>query len=310
MKKRILFSSAIFVFALFSLLSCQKVVDKTSEKNDDPPKDELCQIGLYHNEILKNFITIRQQPSALSTSTEVDEYKKLMADYGSAVRLAYKKNPPSGNLDQWVGDVLSISISARQSKILDNILAKNMSLTNAINDGFGKKVVSDLISSYLHEIETTVNTYGGSVAIENKLTLLQMKYSGIVPQEDRTLVRWIHDVARGSHDYWNADYRNWNPRLTGRFWDSARSLGWSIVGSDISGAAEYFIGSKIGLIGGALSWKVGAAYAGLRSVIAGVETLIDHITTRSGKNLLLQAENVSQEEIYEAYLLRKKELGM
>lgn len=41
-----------------------------------------------------------------------------MADYGVAVRQAYKNDPPSSNLDQWVGEVLRVSLTAKQINIV------------------------------------------------------------------------------------------------------------------------------------------------------------------------------------------------
>lgn len=303
MKRAYFFILGAIMLIALSFFSCQKEIG--SEKNVVTPDKESCQIGFYHNEILKNFIEIRQQPSALSSSTGADEFKKLMADYGSAVYLAYKRNPPSSNLDQWVGNVLEMSVSTQQSKILDNILSKNMTMTNALNNGFGRKVVPEIISNYLADIEQITANYGGTATFNTKLTQLHLQYYRQASSDERMLVSWITDVAEGSYDYWDGEYRTWYPRLSrSRFWDKVLNIGGKILSADIAGAAEYFLGTKIGLIGGPLSWKVGAAYAGLSSAVAGVTVLAEEILTRA------PIEIISSEEIYEAYLFRKNELGL
>lgn len=299
MKRAIFFIlGAITLFA-----SCQKEIG--SEKDVRTSDKESCQIGFYHNEILKNFIEISQQPSALSSSTGADEFKKLMADYGSAVYLAYKRNPPSSNLDQWVGNVLEMSVSTRQSKILDNIISKKMTLTNALNNGFGRNVVPEIISNYLADIERITANYGGTATFNTKLTQLHLQYYRQATSDERMLVSWITDVAEGSYDYWDGEYRTWYPRLTrSKFWDKTLKIGATIVGADIGGVVSYFIERRYGWVTAALSWKVGAAYAGLHSAVAGVATLTQEIITRA------PIENISSEEIYEAYLFRKNELGL
>ena len=62
-----------FVCAL--LVSCQQeengVVVTDSENGvvvTDSSSEEVCEIGFYHNEILKNFIEIRQQPHSRAIS--------------------------------------------------------------------------------------------------------------------------------------------------------------------------------------------------------------------------------------------------
>lgn len=45
---------------------------------------------VYHNLILENFIEIHKTPSVLASSSNADEFIRLMSDYGAAMRLAYK----------------------------------------------------------------------------------------------------------------------------------------------------------------------------------------------------------------------------
>lgn len=57
-----------------------------------PVEDEISQteVGVYHNLILENFIEIHKTPSVLASSSNADEFIRLMSDYGAAMRLAYK----------------------------------------------------------------------------------------------------------------------------------------------------------------------------------------------------------------------------
>jgi transcription initiation factor TFIIIB Brf1 subunit/transcription initiation factor TFIIB len=72
---------------------------------------------------------------------------------------------------------------------------------------------------------------------------------------------------------------------------------------------EYILATKIGLIAGPISWKIGAAYAALNSVLAGVEDIL--LNTQSRSSITEETiKNISKEEIYKAYLKRKAELGI
>lgn len=96
--------------------------------------------------------------------------------------------------------------------------------------------------------------------------------------------------------------------MQGRIWDDVKRSGKILLSADIAGAVEYFLGTKIGLIVGVLSWKTCAAYAALNSIVAGVATLIDG-STRVTEYHEIPAE-VDYPAVYEAYLLRVKELGI
>lgn len=89
-----------------------------------PVEDEISQteVGVYHNLILENFIEIHKTPSVLASSSNADEFIRLMSDYGAAVRLAYKNNAPAGDIDRWVCDILDVSLNSRQSQLVDHII--------------------------------------------------------------------------------------------------------------------------------------------------------------------------------------------
>lgn len=119
---------SIFILSVIFCVACQKVDDvhnKNADQrgtNEEVYPENLSDIGYYHNEILKNYISISKTPSLLSTNSESDDFIKLMADYGTSVCMAYKRNPPAGNIDKWVGNIINMSLSGRQYSILNNIL--------------------------------------------------------------------------------------------------------------------------------------------------------------------------------------------
>lgn len=172
-----------------------------------------------------------------------------------------------------------------------------------------KNAMPQVLEDYMAEIGEIIERYGGTTACENKLTLLHVQYYKAAESEYKQLITWIGNVAEGSYDYWNEDYKNWNPRLSGRFWDETLRIGTPIVLADMSGVAEYFFKYRWGMILGPISWKVGAAYAAASSIFAGATTLINEINSRNG-GLSYYIEDVSFHEIYEIYLQRKEELGI
>ncbi len=294
----------LLLILLFSCLACQENEIPTNITENQ----SIDEVGFYHNEILKNYDTISRIPSTLSTKSEVDEYIKLLADYGASVKLAYRNNPPSSNLDLWVGNVLNQSLSIRQRNIINNITVNGMTMTTAINNGFNSNVVSTTISEYLSEIETILERYGGSASCESKLALAHLTYYRSASSDERQLASWIGDITDGSYEYWDTEHGSWNPTMQGRIWDDVKRSGKILLSADIAGAVEYFLGTKIGLIVGVLSWKTCAAYAALNSIVAGVATLIDG-STRVTEYHEIPAE-VDYPAVYEAYLLRVKELGI
>lgn len=296
--------SILSLILLFCLFGCQE----KDGSNIICENQSISDVGFYHNEILKNYETISKTPSTLSTKSEVDEYIKLLADYGASVKLAYRNDPPSSNLDLWVGDVLNQSLTIRQRNIINNITLNGMSMTAAVNNGFNSNVVSTIISEYLSEIESILERYGGSASCESKLALAHLTYYRTASSEERQLASWIGDVTDGSYEYWDTEHGSWNPAMQGRIWDDVKRSGKILLSADIAGAVEYFLGTKIGLIVGVLSWKTCAAYAALNSIVAGVATLIDG-STRSVELVKIPSE-VDYNAVYDAYLIRVKELGI
>lgn len=77
---------SIFILSVIFCVACQKVDDvhnKNADQrgtNEEVYPENLSDIGYYHNEILKNYISISKTPSLLSTNSESDDFIKLMAD--------------------------------------------------------------------------------------------------------------------------------------------------------------------------------------------------------------------------------------
>lgn len=277
-----------------------------------PVEDEISQteVGVYHNLILENFIEIHKTPSVLASSSNADEFIRLMSDYGAAVRLAYKNNAPAGDIDRWVCDILDVSLNSRQSQLVDHIINGGLSATDAIKKVYGTNSISPLIFSYVDEIEKTIDQHGGTTPCENKLNLLYVNYiKSATNSEEKQLISWIAGVADGSYEYWDTQYTVWNPQLQGRFWNSTLRIGKRILISDVAGAIGYVAGSKLGWITGALTWKAVAATAGVASIIGGVDQLLEEIMSVKSTDTNTEY-SVSREEIHKAYYIRVKELGL
>ena len=308
MKKSILILSVILCAA------CQKVDNMHNKNadqrdiNEDTFPENLSDIGYYHNEILKNYISISKTPSLLSTNSESDEFIKLMANYGTSVCMAYKKNPPAGNIDKWVGDIINMSLSGRQYSILNNILNYDMSISSAVNNAYGKDVVPAIFKNYLDEIASVVEQYADTYSFDNQLKLLHLRYlRNTTDNTERQFFNYVYYVASGSYEYWDTQHSTWNPHLSGRFWKDLYSSGRYLLDSDISGAVDYILSSKI--VGAVMTWKICVAYAAASSVVAGIEVLLEDFRNNT-KSAAVVPDNVTFDEIYDAYMIRKQELGI
>jgi hypothetical protein len=289
---------ALFV-AIFSV-SCQ---DESSMKDLSIQSETPDLIGDYHNEILKNFIVYYSQ-DVQSTGSNTSDFVQIMANYGVAVLKTYKNDPPSSNIDKWIEGVLNKSLDSTQLKIIE-ILGTGRSMSEAIEIVFGADKISSIVKSYLIELNRTIDQYKGTPSFQDKVNIIRARYYGSASQDDRTIITWTSILAKGSHEYWNQECNNWNPSLKGRFWD----FGKRVLVADAIGGLEYILATKIGLIAGPISWKIGAAYAALNSVLAGVEDIL--LNTQSRSSITEETiKNISKEEIYKAYLKRKAELGI
>lgn len=294
-------SFIISLFLTIFLVACQNE-SFTTDSNNEVETPEL--IGDYHNEILKNFIIYNNQDEQKSR-TNSDYFVQLMANYGVSVLTTFKKDPPSsGNLDIWVEKVLNESLDETQIKMF-HILKNGTSMVEAIKIIFGNNKISPTVESYLIELNSIIQQYSGTPSYKNKINLLHIKYYRMATsQDDRTIISWTTDLATGSHDYWNKEHNRWAPSLYGRFWDTAKS----ILKADAIGGLEYILATQIGLIAGPISWKIGAAYAALNSIIFGTDKLL----MSNSRSIITEESimNITKEEIYNAYLKRKNELGL
>lgn len=305
---------SIFILSVIFCVACQKVDDvhnKNADQlgtNEEVYPENLSDIGYYHNEILKNYISISKTPSLLSTNSESDDFIKLMADYGTSVCMAYKRNPPAGNIDKWVGNIINMSLSGRQYSILNNILNNDMSISAAVNNAYGKEVVPAIVQNYLDEIDRVVEQYAGTYSFDNQLKLLHLRYiRSTTDNNERQLFNYVYYVASGSYEYWDTQHSTWSPHLSGRFWKDLYNSGRYLLDSDISGAVDYILGTMI--VGAIMTWKVCVAYAAASSVVAGVEVLLEDFRNKT-KSVTVIPDNVTFGEVYDAYLIRKQELGL
>lgn len=108
---------------------------------------------------------------------------------GWAVRQAYKNDPPSSNLDQWVGEVLRVSLTAKQINIVNSIIYDNMTCGEAIYSEY-KNAMPQVVEDYMAEIGEIIERYGGTTACENKLTLLHVQYYKAAESEYKQLITW------------------------------------------------------------------------------------------------------------------------
>lgn len=280
-------------------IACQNEPLINNSKNEI---DNSNLIGYYHNEILKNFIAYNNQTTQKGRSNS-DDFVQIMANYGVSVLTAFKNNPPNESLDQWVEQILNVSLDPTQTKMV-NLINNGTPMVNAVNIVFANSTISATIRSYLIELNSTITQYCDSPSFQNKIDLLQRTYSQTASQEDKTIISWTTDLAKGSQNYWKQEYSKWSPSLLGRFWDSGKL----ILKADAIGGLEYILGTKIGIIGGPISWKIGAAYAALNSILSGTDLLLKNGTSRNP--LLSDSNNVTREEVYNAYLKRKAELKL
>ncbi len=297
---------------ILSSISCRKTYTSSIDEANNSLLEDNNPVGYYHNEILSNFIEFHNIPSSLSTKSAADDFVKMMADYGAAVRLAYKNNPPEGDIDLWVGDVLNQAITSQLPDIINNIIERDMSATDAITYAYGRDIPSVKVENFLQELEHTLDLYGGSVSCENKITLLRLNYlqSGTLTIEERDYITWMSDVASGSYEYWNDNYRTWNPRLQGKFWDSAKRIGVKIVIGDVSGAVDAICRFKF-VLGTPITWKIVAAEAAIGSIIGGVAGLLEEVLLKSSNNdIIIDIQDIPYKDIYNAYLFRIQELGI
>lgn len=301
----------LYLSICFFLLGCQQETFSTdSNCLNNIAEESVSKIGYYHNEIIKNFVTLSNIPSNATTKASVDsnDFLQTMANYGAAVRLAYKNDPPSSDMNQWVGDILRTSLTSNQVTIVERIIG-GMTITDAINTTYRKNVVSNVVKSYLAELNILIQQYGGTIAYSNQLTLLGNKYARLASGEDGEIISWATGVAEGSHEYWNSEYKQWNAQLSGRFWDNVLNYGGRLLSADISGAIEYYLGYKLGIITGALTWKIAAAYAALNSTLCGVELILSSATRSSNDGYSIEnIKNITYEDVYRAYLHRVEEL--
>ncbi|MGN1219206.1 MAG: hypothetical protein ACI4TD_14730 [Phocaeicola sp.] len=293
-----------FIFSLFMamfFIACQNE-SFTNDSKNEVTNHEL--IGDYHNEIIKNFIVYYNQDEQNSRANS-DDFVQLMANYGVSVLTAFKNDPPTnGNIDQWVEQVLDVTLNETQI-MMHNIMKTGVSMVDAIKIAFGDNSISKTIESYLIELNSLIQQHSGTVSYNNQINLLHIKYYSLAnSQDDKTIIRWTTDLAIGSHDYWNSEHDRWAPSLYGRFWNAGKK----ILKADALGGLEYILATKIGIIETALSWKIGAAYAALRSIIDATDQLL----LNNSRSIITEesVKNITLEEVYNAYLNRKVELGI
>ena len=292
------FMSSIFV-------SCQQ--EQYNNTSEDINISAI-ETGNYHNEILKNYIEIKNIPSSLNTSNESQEFIKLMADYGNAIRLAYKNNPPTGDIDNWVYNILNITYSPEFAAVNVN-LSNGVLATKAISNVFGNSAMPQYVSLYLDEMERIAALYGGTDSYKPQEESIFLRYyMSSTDKKEKELLENMHSVAQGSHEYWDKNYQLWNPKLAGRFWSGALNVGKNLLIADVSGVVAYFCAVKLYPPLGAFTWKGAAATAAGASIAKGVEMLLSEILSKSYYDV--GAQNISIEEIYAAYILRKDELSL
>ena len=292
------FMSSIFV-------SCQQ--EQYNNTSEDINISAI-ETGNYHNEILKNYIEIKNIPSSLNTSNESQEFIKLMADYGNAIRLAYKNNPPTGDIDNWVYNILNITYSPEFAAVNVN-LSNGVLATKAISKVFGNSAMPQYVSLYLYEMERIAALYGGTDSYKPQEESIFLRYyMSSTDKKEKELLENMHSVAQGSHEYWDKNYQLWNPKLAGRFWSGALNVGKNLLIADVSGVVAYFCAVKLYPPLGAFTWKGAAATAAGASIAKGVEMLLSEILSKSYYDV--GAQNISIEEIYAAYILRKDELSL
>lgn len=287
----------LFFFLFFSACQEKPFLDNLKNENESTQL-----IGQCHNEILKNFIMYSNQDSR-NLNSNPNDFVKIMANYGVSILTTFKNDPPAGDLNTWVEGVLNESLDQTQARMV-NLVNNGTTMVNAINVIFGRGKISSFVESYLIELNSIVNQYSGSSSFQNQVDLLHLKYYRSASQDDKTIISWTTDLAKGSHDYWKQEHSKWAPTLYGGFWD----FGKKILIADAVGGLEYILSTKIGLIAGPISWKIGAAYAALNSILSGTTLLLEG-NARSG-NFNNSIGNITSEEILDAYLKRKNELGL
>ncbi len=307
--KKLLVITGLASIMLISLFACKDYMDENLTDRDGQ-QEELSETGLYHNEILKNYIYIQNQKT-VSTRNEdqITTYKNMVADYGCSVYLAYKNNPPvNQSIDSWVNQILGVSFSSQGSSICNCILNKDMTIVQSLNYTYGSGNVPTVIASYLNEIETLLsNGFSNNSIYKSKLTQLHLKYYRQASSEDRSCISNITDVAQGSFDYWQKEAKVWNYNMNDNTTAKVKKVAKKLVAADISGVVEYFISRRLGIIG-ALSWKGIAAIAAVNSMVAGVDMLFENWSLQ--KAISTRSISISKEELYDAYLKRKQELNI